>query len=198
MYNTGPPKYLISIPEQHKCVYGIHNNHDHIDEVAIPEVMQPTEHCIQMLMYIDILSSRVPLSPGTPYHQLYVKSTPLTNRWRSLMLLLQVLYHKSCYIQILQLFFVLPLVGVCCSGYKGPTLSLHIQDGRTKVVYAAAFTSFGLNYTLHHHILEVTKDGKYLGVTFSSDLSWNSHINNISDSHCNLEIIDVTTPGSLS
>jgi hypothetical protein len=36
------------------------------------------------------------------------------------------------------------------------------------------------NYTLHHHILEVTKDGKYLGVTFSSDLSWNSHINNIS------------------
>ena len=38
-----------------------------------PEVMQPTEHCIQMLMYIDILSSRVPSSPGTPYHQLYVK-----------------------------------------------------------------------------------------------------------------------------
>ena len=36
------------------------------------------------------------------------------------------------------------------------------------------------NYTLRHHILEVTKDGKYLGVTFSSDLSWNSHINNIS------------------
>jgi hypothetical protein len=27
------------------------------------------------------------------------------------MLLLQVLYHKSCYIQILQLSFVLPLVG---------------------------------------------------------------------------------------
>ena len=22
----------MSIPEQHKCVYGIHNNHDHIDE----------------------------------------------------------------------------------------------------------------------------------------------------------------------
>ena len=36
------------------------------------------------------------------------------------------------------------------------------------------------NYTLHNHILEVTKDSKYLGVTFSSDLSWNSHINNIS------------------
>ena len=30
-------------------------------------------------MYIDILSSRVPSSPGTPYHQLYVKSTPLTS-----------------------------------------------------------------------------------------------------------------------
>jgi hypothetical protein len=37
------------------------------------------------------------------------------------------------------------------------------------------------NYTLHNHILEVTKDCKYLGVTFSSDLSWNSHINNISE-----------------
>ena len=35
------------------------------------------------------------------------------------------------------------------------------------------------NYTLHNHILEVTKDKKYLGVTFSSDLSWTSHINNI-------------------
>ena len=32
-----------------------------------------------MLMYIDILSSRVPSSPGTPYHHLYVKSTPLTS-----------------------------------------------------------------------------------------------------------------------
>ena len=32
MYNTWPPKYLISIPEQHKCVYDIHNNRDHIDE----------------------------------------------------------------------------------------------------------------------------------------------------------------------
>ena len=36
------------------------------------------------------------------------------------------------------------------------------------------------NYTLHNHILEVTKDSKYLRVTFSSDLSWTSHINNIS------------------
>jgi hypothetical protein len=31
------------------------------------EVIQPTEHCIQMLIYIDILSSRVPSSPGTQY-----------------------------------------------------------------------------------------------------------------------------------
>ena len=36
------------------------------------------------------------------------------------------------------------------------------------------------NYTLHNHILEVTKDSKYIGVTFSSDLSWNNHISNIS------------------
>ena len=38
------------------------------------------------------------------------------------------------------------------------------------------------NYALHNHIhvLEVTKDSKYLGVTFSSDFSWTSHINNIS------------------
>ena len=36
------------------------------------------------------------------------------------------------------------------------------------------------NYTLQNHILEVTKDSTYLGDTFSSDLSWTSHINNIS------------------
>ena len=36
------------------------------------------------------------------------------------------------------------------------------------------------NYTLHNHILEVTKDSKYLRATFSSDLSWTNHINNIS------------------
>jgi hypothetical protein len=55
-----------------------------------------------------------------------------------------LLYHKSCYIQILQLSFVLPLVGVCCSGYEGPILSFAYSiDGHTKVVYAAAFTSFG-------------------------------------------------------
>jgi hypothetical protein len=34
---------------------------------------------LQMLMYIDILSSRVPSSPGTPYHKLLDKSTPLTS-----------------------------------------------------------------------------------------------------------------------
>jgi hypothetical protein len=32
---------------------------------------------------------------------------------------------------------------------------------------------------LHDQKLEVTKDSKYLGVTISTDLSWNSHINNI-------------------
>jgi hypothetical protein len=83
-----------------------------------------------MLMYIDILSSRVPSSPGTPYHQLYVKSTPLTSSRQG---------YKSCYIQIVQLSFVLPLVGVCCSH----TELAYSIDGRTKVVYAAAFTSFG-------------------------------------------------------
>jgi hypothetical protein len=42
---------------------------------------------------------------------LFVVLVTPTVTWRSLMLLLQVLYHKSCYIQILQLSFVLPLVG---------------------------------------------------------------------------------------
>jgi hypothetical protein len=35
------------------------------------------------------------------------------------------------------------------------------------------------NYTLHGTSLEHVKSAKYLGVTFSSDLRWNTHINNI-------------------
>jgi hypothetical protein len=47
-------------------------------------------------------------------------------------------------------------------------------------VFTSGIALDEFNYTLHNHILEVTKDSKYLGVTFSSDLSWTSHINNIS------------------
>ena len=36
------------------------------------------------------------------------------------------------------------------------------------------------DYQLHQQTLEVTKDSKYLGVTISNDLSWTTHINNIS------------------
>ena len=71
--------------EQHSCtkqlttqLMSMRNTFSH-HQTTEPEIMQPTENCIQMLMYIDILSSRVPSSPGTPYHQLYVKSTPLTS-----------------------------------------------------------------------------------------------------------------------
>jgi len=35
-------------------------------------------------------------------------------------------------------------------------------------------------YTLHGQTLETVKEAKYLGVTISNDLSWNSHINQIS------------------
>ena len=34
-------------------------------------------------------------------------------------------------------------------------------------------------YTLNGHILEHTTDAKYLGITFTSDLKWNTHIDNI-------------------
>ena len=49
--------------------------------------------------------------------------------------------------------------------------TLHITRKRKIVEY---------NYMLHDHKLEVTTDSKYLGVTISNDLSWVTHISNIS------------------
>jgi hypothetical protein len=49
--------------------------------------------------------------------------------------------------------------------------TLHITRKRKTVEY---------NYMLHDHKLEVTTDSKYLGVTISNDLSWATHISNIS------------------
>jgi hypothetical protein len=37
------------------------------------------------------------------------------------------------------------------------------------------------DYTIHNHILEVVEESKYLGVTISKDLTWNAHINNITN-----------------
>ena len=48
--------------------------------------------------------------------------------------------------------------------------TLHITKKRKTTEY---------DYKLHDQKLEVTKDSKYFGVTISTDLSWNSHINNI-------------------
>ena len=37
------------------------------------------------------------------------------------------------------------------------------------------------DYTIHNHILEFVEESKYLGVTISKDLTWNAHINNITN-----------------
>ena len=37
------------------------------------------------------------------------------------------------------------------------------------------------DYTIHNHILEVVEESKYLGVTIGKDLTWNTHINNITN-----------------
>ena len=55
-------------------------------------------------------------------------------------------------------------------------------------------TSVKFNYCLHGHVLKVVDKAKYLGVTISEDLKWESHINNICGKanktlgflHCNL------------
>ena len=36
-------------------------------------------------------------------------------------------------------------------------------------------------YTIHNHILEVVEESKYLGVTIGKDLTWNTHIINITN-----------------
>ena len=41
-------------------------------------------------------------------------------------------------------------------------------------------TKSDFNYSIHSSIIEHTREAKYLGITISDTLSWNSHINNIS------------------
>ena len=36
-------------------------------------------------------------------------------------------------------------------------------------------------YTLHNQVLKSTNKAKYLGVTITNDLTWNHHINNITN-----------------
>ena len=40
------------------------------------------------------------------------------------------------------------------------------------------------DYSLHNHILQPVKNGKYLGVTISNDLDWDPHVNNITKKVC--------------
>jgi hypothetical protein len=48
---------------------------------------------------------------------------------------------------------------------------LHITRNRTRRINSS--------YTLHGHTLEVVDAAKYLGITFTSDLSWNQQIQNV-------------------
>jgi hypothetical protein len=40
-------------------------------------------------------------------------------------------------------------------------------------------TPFKYNYILKEHTLEPVDTAKYLGITISSNMTWNAHINNI-------------------
>jgi hypothetical protein len=49
-------------------------------------------------------------------------------------------------------------------------------------------TPFKFNYILKGHTLESVDTAKYLGITISSNMTWNAHINNITFFRRNLQI----------
>jgi hypothetical protein len=57
-------------------------------------------------------------------------------------------------------------------------MQYHLQKCNSLSV-TRSHTPHAFNYTLKGHILESVNTAKYLGITLSSNMSWGTHINNI-------------------
>ena len=58
-------------------------------------------------------------------------------------------------------------------------MQYHLQKCNSLSVLTRSHTPHAFNYTLKGHVLESVNTAKYLGITLSSNMSWETHINNI-------------------
>jgi hypothetical protein len=59
------------------------------------------------------------------------------------------------------------------------TEQAYSRDDLTNDLFSCNKTPVKFKYCLHGHVLESVDKAKYLGVTISEDLKWESHINTI-------------------
>lgn len=60
------------------------------------------------------------------------------------------------------------------------TWDMEFNPGKCQILHISRSRKpFQSQYTLHGQVLETVEDAKYLGITISKDLNWNTHVSNI-------------------